>query len=411
MISDIIMSNRPVFIVLLLIFGGTIAGSVTGAQTGYQTWSPVYLEKIAEYEGGTLYTAGEIPVVVLTGSFRQMGRQYGELLKPWLKSFHQKALFTYSQGEGGESWDQERSFAEENYNQYPDNIHSFFEGIAERSTIPLKDLILLDQYVVLSIPPEEGWCSQLAAWGEYTPSGSLVFGKNEDYYEYFKEFDDSIVVTVFRPDDGSIPVATIGNAGEISTMNALNQNGLVIAMNSAPSVYDSNIPRTDVIMPFMQFLLLLFDSPDMASFDQNIRQYSPAFPYILNMADMHEAVSYETSVNTTFRRVSEQGFIVGTNHFIDPSWKYDRKTDEILESIERYDNLIELGEEMKGKINPDMMMHMLDIRTEQGGVTNPDTIYQFIAEPANKTIWIKIPGYQDWTGINLTSLFGEYSSP
>jgi hypothetical protein len=35
----------------------------------------------AEFEGGKLYRAGKIGVVELTGSYRQMGRQYGTLLR------------------------------------------------------------------------------------------------------------------------------------------------------------------------------------------------------------------------------------------------------------------------------------------------------------------------------------------
>ncbi|MBN1167009.1 MAG: hypothetical protein JXA44_07740 [Methanospirillaceae archaeon] len=404
MVSESIPACRTLLIVLLFLIGGSPAGSATGVQTGDQTWLPADPEKTAGFEKGTLYTAGKIPVVVLNGSFSQMGRQYGELLKPWLESFRQKALFLhYPEGERN-SFDQERPFAEENYSRYPDTIHDFFEGMAEQSGIPLEDLILLDQYVLLCISEEEGGCSQLAAWGEYTPSGSLVFGKNEDYYEYFKEFNDSIVVTVFFPDDGSIPVATIGNAGEISTMNALNLEGLVLAMNAAPSEYDDDELETDSIMPFMQFLLLLFESPDLASFDRNIRQYTPAFPYILNTADLHECVSYESSVDTTIRRVPHKEFLFATNHFIDPSWEYDRETNEILESCERYENLLQLIRDRKGRIDPGMMMQMLDLRTEEGGVTNPETIYQFIAEPVNETIWIKIPGYQDWTGINVRAI-------
>ena len=40
----------------------------------------------AEFEGGKLYRAGKIGVVELTGSYRQMGRQYGTLLRGELRS-------------------------------------------------------------------------------------------------------------------------------------------------------------------------------------------------------------------------------------------------------------------------------------------------------------------------------------
>ncbi|MEI8174012.1 MAG: hypothetical protein WCH07_11110 [Deltaproteobacteria bacterium] len=36
---------------------------------------------VSEFEGGKLYKAGKINMVVMKGNFYQMGRQYGALLK------------------------------------------------------------------------------------------------------------------------------------------------------------------------------------------------------------------------------------------------------------------------------------------------------------------------------------------
>ncbi|HNR90617.1 MAG TPA: hypothetical protein PKM65_19940 [Spirochaetota bacterium] len=35
----------------------------------------------------------------------------------------------------------------------------------------------------------------------------------------------------------------------------------------------------------------------------------------------------------------------------------------------------------------------------------PYTAYQIIAEPARKRIWIRLPGYQDWTAVELEPYF------
>ena len=39
---------------------------------------------VALFEGGQRFAAGDYPVIVLSGSYRQMGRQYGTLMKPEL---------------------------------------------------------------------------------------------------------------------------------------------------------------------------------------------------------------------------------------------------------------------------------------------------------------------------------------
>jgi len=46
----------------------------------------------AEFEGGKLCRSGEIRVVELTGNYRQMGQQWGMLLKDDLKEFYHDAI-------------------------------------------------------------------------------------------------------------------------------------------------------------------------------------------------------------------------------------------------------------------------------------------------------------------------------
>jgi hypothetical protein len=58
------------------------------------------------------------------------------------------------------------------------------------------------------------------------------------------------------------------------------------------------------------------------------------------------------------------------------------------------------------------MMNILDTPMNKGGATWPEkgkirTIYQIMAIPRDRVIWIKIPGYQDWTAINLQPFFRE----
>ncbi len=46
------------------------------------------LQYVSEFEGGKLYRAGQVRVLELTGSYRQMGRQYGDLAKDDLRAMH-----------------------------------------------------------------------------------------------------------------------------------------------------------------------------------------------------------------------------------------------------------------------------------------------------------------------------------
>jgi len=161
------------------------------------------LEKVAEFEGGYLYKAGKIHVVQLNGNYREMGRQYGELLKPQINSFYKKAIVEHFPSGPNISREEIEAFARRNYEIYPARIKEVFNGMAETSGLSVDKLMLLDQYVVLSVIPYFAGCSGIAAWGDYTGGGPLIFGKNEDFMPLFKEFDDALVVVVYNPDDGS----------------------------------------------------------------------------------------------------------------------------------------------------------------------------------------------------------------
>ena len=69
------------FLILFCVF--IFAGSQTHAAN---------LKLVSEFESGKLYKSGKINVLVLRGNFREMGRQYGKLLKNDLNEFYNSAI-------------------------------------------------------------------------------------------------------------------------------------------------------------------------------------------------------------------------------------------------------------------------------------------------------------------------------
>jgi hypothetical protein len=75
-------------------------------------------------------------------------------------------------------------------------------------------------------------------------------------------------------------------------------------------------------------------------------------------------------------------------------------------TMKRYQNLLALGEKYRGIFSPQTMMKVLDTPIEKGGPTDTEkTIYQVIAIPAQLKLWLKVPGFQDWTEVGLGPLF------
>ena len=171
-------------------------------------------------------------------------------------------------------------------------------------------------------------------------------------------------------------------------------------------------------------LNFLWDAGSIETLGELIEATRPMSPVIINIANGKEAISYENApLETKKREPNQPGLLIATNHYMLPSWGILNR-DVPTQSLERYDNLLKLGDKYKGEIDVDVMETILDTPLGDGGATeilaedtstNPDlTLYQVIAIPSEKTIWVKTPNYPDdtgssWTLIDLSLLFTKNS--
>jgi len=363
------------------------------------------LKYSAEFEGGKLYRAGLVSVLELTGNYRQMGRQYGMLLKNELRDLYNvavEAFFIKKQGIAREKLD---TIAKAVFDPYPRRYKEIIYGMAETSGLGLDKQVLLN---AIEWFPKIGnlWygrCSGIAVWGPYTSGGSLVFGRNNDDAPLYKDFARFMVVSVFKPHDGSLPAAIINYAGAIYNPTGMNSEGLFVEMNAGPWMGFS----LDRISIFTTLFSFLQDYSSLPELDRAFKSTLTNISAIVNVADRERAYSYESSLYDTRRVDPEQdGILAATNHFVGPTWNIAQVDDRMGGwTMKRRSNLLSLGENYKGTFSPRVMMKVLDTTIDQGGSTHEGTIYQVIAVPAQLKLWIKVPDLQDWTTIRLGPLF------
>ncbi|MDD3845573.1 MAG: C45 family autoproteolytic acyltransferase/hydrolase [Syntrophorhabdaceae bacterium] len=371
---------------------------------------PAGLKLISSFEGGKLYRSGKINVLVLHGSYRQMGRQYGRLLSGDLKSLYKNAILDYFQQGRGLSDDKMNKAAVSLYRLYPQRFKDIIEGMAETSGLSLKEQIMLnaiEHYGSMS------GCSGIIAWGEYTGKQPLIAGRNYDWFEKYVEFAQSLTVTVFNPDSG-IPNAIVTFAGVIYATTGLNGEGIFLELNNGlPS--GGSLKYSDRVPAIVSLLAFLNDGSSLDQLDAFFNTTRTDFAFIINAADTVRGVSYEWAPFEHRRRNGdEEGLLVATNHFTDPSWGIVLQDHAGFETVRRWKNLLSLGHEKKGKIDLGVMKEILDTPMNKGGATWPvdgsmpkpyRTTYQIIAVPASLQLWLKVPGFQDWTAVELKGLF------
>lgn len=342
---------------------------------------------------------GNITVLSLNGTWYEMGRQYGELAGEQLREVFD---FCYEMIEAREgNSEQAVAIIGSQVEQMPYTIREFFRGAAETSGLTEDQLYTANAAERVAGLPK---CSMAAIWGDYAADGMIV-GRNYDYGEIFKDLRNDVLVTVFNPADGALSTATVGYAGEIYAVNGMNEAGFFMELNngkpSAPvSAPDERITGTTLLLD------MLFETDSFELLDRYFNTMLCSSSYIINVLDGEHARSYEWCPLGVKHgeEYNQDGMLVSTNHFVNPEWDLAQPTDETSwESFTRRDNLIRLCESKKGTVDADTMKQIISVPIEEGGALNELTVYQIVAEPASRIMWVRTADSEQWAEIDLNA--------
>lgn len=399
------------FVILALLFG-TLAVPAAAFSLPQLTPSPntpaTDLPPVATFEGGQRYQAGDYPVIVLTGSYREMGRQYGGLMKTELNEEYTFLMDTLN-GRGYSKEDL-RDAGKVVVANYPQRLKEIFTGMSETSGLTPEDVAIVYYGPVLLLTTRPvsspASCSYLATWGNYTTDGSMVVSRNWDLDDVVTPLTKWYVLAVYRPADGSNAIATWSPAGA-RPETFLNDKGLFIADDNAGFVEPAPETRPEFITEYYRFM---FDYSDLAALDAAIRGTAPDYAWIVDVAGPDMAYVYEKSTSRTLQRTGD-GIVAASNHFTDPSWNLSAPPEH---SLLRYDNLLRQADEGKGTIDAAKMMAIRDVCIENGGskfchTDLGSTVYssnhQVVYLPKTQTIWMNVMD-KSWQKVELSPLFG-----
>ncbi|PKL64721.1 MAG: peptidase M1 [Methanomicrobiales archaeon HGW-Methanomicrobiales-3] len=366
------------------------------------------LMHVASFEGGERFQAGDYPVIVLTGSYREMGRQYGALMKTELNDEYTFILDSLEKQ--GYTREQVRGYGREITAYYPLRVREIFAGMAETSGLTEDDVAVLwygaifELMAASPVPPPS--CSYLATWGEYTPDGSVIVSRNWDLDDAVLPLTRWYVLSVYRPTDGSNAVATWSPAG-VRPETWMNSAGLFIANDNAGISDAAPETRPEFITEYFRFML---DYSDLKGLDAVIRGTNPDVGWIVDVAAPDGAYVYEKMTNRTLQRTGN-GVIAAANHFVDPSWGLPEPPEH---SLLRYNNLLRQAGEARGSIDAGRMMQIRDVCMENGGSKFCHTVFgsnayssnhQVVYVPGTRTLWMTVMD-KEWQKVELGPLFG-----
>ena len=387
---------------------------VFGISTGCKK-STTNNEPVNTFEGGKLFKSpsGSFYIAELHGTFHQMGRQYGLLLKQQLGDFYKEAVVDFLIGEKGATYEYLVTYGRDNYNQYPQIFKDYFDGITETSGMDADQTKIMSSVFLLIYYTG---CSSLSAWGDYTPDHNVVTGRNLDLGSTnLRRFSKYFHIVVWNPTGYPASVANIDFIGSVFYQTSFNNKGIFLELQNgqgADTTSCENRENTNNIL-----LESLFSNTSSTEVDRWFNTTFPEVGLIMNASFPDHATIYEWATYRVVPRNAE-GLISATNDFVDPSWHnypiifYDSINQGIGLTYTRRTNLMKLGALNKGNITPQKMMEIFDITIPDGGAIFPEggpvkTIYSVVAQPSELIIWLKVREYSEWEEIDLKKYFGN----
>ena len=246
-------------------------------------------------------------------------------------------------------------------------------------------------------------CSSLVVWGDKTPDGKLLIGRNLDFY-VGDDFAQNKLVSFVKPSSG-IPFMSVSWAGMIGVVSGMNYEGLTVTINASKSdiPFKAKTPISLLCREILQYASTLEEAVEITK----KRSVFVSENILVASAKDKKAIIIEISPRKidVFESPNYDNLIC-TNHFQSDGYLSDKKNIKQIKethSFYRYQKIQELLQK-SNKISPEYMAEIL--RNTEGlnkkslGYGNEKAINQLLAhhgiifKPEEKLVWVSSSPYQ-----------------
>ena len=264
-------------------------------------------------------------------------------------------------------------------------------------------------------------CSSFAAWGDKSEDGSLILGRNFDFYAGDDFAKDKIVVFV-KPDKGH-PFMMVTWAGMIGVCSGMNNKGLSVTINASKSKIPL-IAKTPISI-LTREILQYASTIDEAIVIAKKRKVFVSESIMIGSAADKKAILIEVSPDSfgVYEVPNTKNQLLCSNHFQSTELKDNKRNlAQILNSHSKYrmDKMIQLMDE-NSKINPKIAADIL--RNKEGlnnlpiGYGNEKALNQMLAhhgvifKPEQLLVWVSSNPYQlgEFVCYDLNTIFNNHN--
>ena len=371
----------------------------------------------SSFEGGTLYKTkdGKYNVLDLHGTYREMGRQYGYLLKDEMQAMYNETKADLVR----RGMNEQEQYFESNtvYQNYPQRFKEIIIGMSETSGLTLEEQVtlngalgnLFNVFFFHATPGDPAiGCSGTAFWGDYSKDGKLYFGRNWDAsQDLMAPYIKYLTLAVYHPKEGGNAVANLEYAGAVYTETAMNDKGIFLELNNGGQSDPESYPGRQIAV--LELFAFAIDYSTLSEMESAFETTLASDAYLVQVADSSVAYSFEWATYGVRKRSENvSGLLVTYNSFVPPYPEGWVVNPEPVLDVRRA-NLLSLANspEYKGKMDVEKYKEFLSVRIEDGGALTSGTNFQVIAIPEDRVLWIYGVGYSDWSEVDLKPLFEE----
>ena len=261
-------------------------------------------------------------------------------------------------------------------------------------------------------------CSSFAVWGDKTDDGSLLIGRNFDFYAG-DDFSKNKIIEFVSPTDG-YKFMSVTWAGMIGVTSGMNEQGLTVTINAGKS----DIPwvaKTPISIVTREILQYASNIEEAIVIDKK-RAVFVSESIFVGSANDKKAVLIETSPeNFGVYEVENTDQLICTNHFQSAAYANDeRNTEHIQDSHSqyRYERLEELLSEhtvVTPQIAAGILRNTKGLNNATIGYGNEKALNQLLAhhavifKPEQRLVWVSSNPYQlgAFVAYDLNKVFAQ----
>lgn len=349
----------------------------------------------------------DINVVTFSGSFKEMGKQYGSYFKDIFPEILD-LLFKFFCGDHNLDKILLKKESESLYQRFPKKYQEFIVEAAQAASISLTDMQILnamETFIGLIKKNHLGNCSFIGIPSERSKLRRVIIGRNYDYPKPFDACVKYLSVIVFKETD-KMPVAVVTIPGQIYCPTGINAAGVFCSLNNGMESGGKEINQESVSL-----LTSLLDGLQIHNSAKDFSRYLDSittdFSLIINSADQGSIYSNEFSSFYGVKSYTHKphNVFISTNFFKHEDWQVPMVNDKRTGyAVTRYNNLSKItGGDLFFDI--DDIKELLDCRlrdVKKPGATWKNTIYQVVCDPKMLMLYIKRPQIKNiWQRIDL----------